>query len=143
MYKIPIIVLAFACGVGMPASGAAIPVTYNFVGGPTGPPVMMGGTLILEGAFTGSVVSGDPSLNAAWNPVTYNDHSVIDLTTGLLNGTFTMTFANGNTLSGNLFEDVSQLLATGGTSGSFTQMFTLTGGTGGFAGASGSLSGAG
>ena len=104
---------------------------------------MIGATLIVDGLFTGSVLSGDPSLNALWNPVTYSDHSVIDLTTGLLNGTFTMTFADGNILLGNLFEDVSQVIATGGTGGAFTQKFTFTGGTGEFAGATGSLSGAG
>ncbi|MEJ7608228.1 MAG: PEP-CTERM sorting domain-containing protein [Bryobacteraceae bacterium] len=45
-------------------------------------------------------------------------------------------------LSGNLFEDVSALVATGGT-GPFTQTLTFTGGTGMFAGASGSASGGG
>ena len=124
----------------MQVKGATIPVTYNFVaGGLTGPPVMMGTTLIVDGFFTGSVLSGDPSLNAVWNPVTYSDHGVIDLTTGLLNGTFTMTFANGNMLLGNLFEDVSQVIPTGGTGGAFTQTFTFTSGTGEFSGATGSL----
>ena len=94
MHKIHNVVLAVAC-LGMQAMGATIPVTYNFVGGPTAPPVMVGTTLIVDGFFTGSVLSGDPNLNAMWNPVSYIDHSVIELTTGLLNGTFTMTFANG------------------------------------------------
>jgi hypothetical protein len=144
MYKIHIVVLALASSLGMQVKGATIPVTYNFFAeGLTGPPVMMGTTLIVDAFFTGSVLSGDPSLNAVWNPVTYSDHSVIDLTTGLLNGTFTMTFANGNMLLGNLFEDVSQVIPTGGTGGAFTQRFTFTGGTGEFAGATGSLSGAG
>jgi hypothetical protein len=104
---------------------------------------MIGTTLVVDGLFTGSVLSSDPGLNTVWNPVTYTDHSVIDLTTGLLNGSFTMTFADGNTLSGNLFEDVSEVVATGGTGGAFTQIFTFTGGTGEFAGATGSLSGTG
>jgi hypothetical protein len=143
MYKIHMVILALACSLGIQVKGATIPVTYNFAGGVTGPPVMIGATSIVDGLFTGSVLSGDPSLNALWNPVTYSDHSVIDLTTGLLNGTFTMTFADGNILLGNLFEDVSQVIATGGTGGAFTQKFTFTGGTGEFAGATGSLSGAG
>ena len=46
-------------------------------------------------------------------------------------------------LSGNLFEDVTQVIPTGGTGGAFTQTFTFTGGTGEFAGATGSLSGGG
>jgi hypothetical protein len=124
------------------AQAGAIGITYTFAGSPTGPPVMSGTTLILDGLFTGSILSGNPALNALWNPVTYSDHSVIDLTTGLLNGTFTMTFANADTLSGNVFEDVSALAATGGI-GPFTQTFTFTGGTGEFAGATGSVSGEG
>ena len=75
---------------------------------------MSGTTLILDGLFTGSILSGIPALNAAWNPVTYTDHSVADLTTGLLNGTFNIKFANGDMLSGNLFEDVSAVISTGG-----------------------------
>jgi len=142
MYKMHIVIFALACSLGMQARGATIPVTYSFVGGPTGPPVMIGATLILDGFFTGSVLSGNPSLNAVWNPVSYSDHSVIDLTTGLLNGTFMMTFASGNMLLGNLFEDVSQVVAIG-AGGAFTQIFTFTGGTGEFAGATGSLSGTG
>ena len=105
-----------------------------------GPPVVSGNTLTLDGFFTGSVLSGNPSLTAGWNPVTYADHSVIDLTTGLLNGTFAMTFGNGDMLSGNLFED---LTAAPGGVGPFTQTFTFTGGTGKFAGATGSASGGG
>jgi hypothetical protein len=101
-----------------------------------------GTTLILDGLFTGTVLSGNPALNAVWNPVTYSDHSVADVTTGLLNGTFSMAFANGDRLSGNLFEDVSAVVATGGV-GPFTQIFTFTGGTGEFAGATGSASGGG
>ena len=75
-------------------------------------------------------------------PLRTRDHSVADLTTGLLNGTFSMTFANGDMLSGNVFEDVSALIATGGM-GPFTQKLTFTGGTGEFAGATGSASGGG
>jgi hypothetical protein len=101
-----------------------------------------GTTLILDGLFTGSILSGNPALDAVWNPVTYTDHSLADLTTGLLNGAFNMTFADGDMLSGNVFEEVSALLATGGT-GPFTQTFTFTGGTGEFAGATGSTSGGG
>jgi hypothetical protein len=68
--------------------------------------------------------------------------TVADLTTGLLNGTFSMTFANGDMLFGSLFEDVSAVIATGGV-GPFTQTFTFTGGTGAFAGATGGASGGG
>ncbi len=134
--------LLTACIVSVSAQAGTISISYNLSGGPTGPPVVSGTTLLLDGLFTGSVLSGNPALNAAWNPVTYSDHSVADLTTGLLNGTFSITFANGDMLSGKLFEDVSALIATGGI-GPFTQTFTFTGGTGEFAGASGSASGGG
>ncbi|MGI8989188.1 MAG: PEP-CTERM sorting domain-containing protein, partial [Bryobacteraceae bacterium] len=53
-------------------------------------------------------------------------------------GTVSVTFADGNTLSGKLFEDVSR---TAMGVGPFTQIFTFTGGTGEFAGATGSFSG--
>jgi hypothetical protein len=130
------------CIASVSAQAATISISYNLSGGPTGPPVVSGTNLILDGLFTGSILSGSPALNAVWNPVTYTDHSVADLTTGLLNGTFSMTFANGEMLSGKVFENVAALIATGGT-GPFTQTLTFTGGTGEFAGAAGSVSGAG
>jgi hypothetical protein len=68
-------------------------------------------------------------------------HDVIDLTTGLLNGAFTMTFVDGDTLSGKLFVDLSQAFANG--TGPTPQTFTFTDGTGEFAGATGSYSGTG
>jgi hypothetical protein len=139
MNKIHIIILALACSPGIRANAATIAVTYSFDGGPVGPEVPSGTTLTVDHFSTGSVLSGNPSLNAIWNPVTYLSHDVIDLTTGLLNGAFTMTFADGNTLSGNLFVDLSQAFANG--TGPTPQTFTFTGGTGEFAGASGSLSG--
>ena len=134
--------LLTACIAIVSARAGTIGISYNLSGGPTGPPVVSGTTLILDGLFTGSVSSGNPALNAAWNPVTYSDHSVADLTTGLLNGTFSVTFANGDVLFGTVAEDVSALVASGGT-GPFTQTFTFTGGTGEFVGASGSTSGGG
>jgi hypothetical protein len=134
--------LLAACIASGSAQAGTISISYSLSGGPTGPPVVSGTTLILDGLFTGSILSGNPALNAVWNPVTYSDHSVADLTTGLLNGAFSITFANGDRLSGNLFEDVFAVLSTGGL-GPFTQNFTFTGGTGEFAGATGSTSGAG
>ena len=142
MNKFPvIIILAVACSLGIRASAASIAVTYSFDGGPVGPAVPIGTILTVDHFATGSVLSANPSLNAIWNPVTYLSHDVIDLTTGLLNGAFTMTFADGNTLSGNLFVDLSQAFANG--VGPTPQTFTFTGGTGEFAGATGSFSGTG
>jgi PEP-CTERM motif len=129
------------CTLAIAAHANSIPITYSLTGGPISDPVVSGTTLIIDGLFTGSVLSGNPNLNAAWNPVTYQDHSVVDLTTGILNGSFSFVFANGGTLFGDVVEDVSALVATG--TGPFTQTLTFTGGTGEFAGATGSTSGAG
>jgi hypothetical protein len=67
--------LLTACIAGVSAHAGTISISYSLSGGPTGPPVVSGTTLLLDGLFTGSVLSGDPTLNAAWNPVTYSDHS--------------------------------------------------------------------
>ena len=103
MNKIQVAILALACSLGLQASAATIAVTYSFDGGPVGPEVPIGTILTVDHFSTGSVLSANPSLNTIWNPVTYLSHDVIDLTTGLLNGAFTMTFADGNTLSGQSF----------------------------------------
>ncbi|MDQ6665759.1 MAG: PEP-CTERM sorting domain-containing protein [Acidobacteriota bacterium] len=130
--------LLIASIASIPARAATLGITYSFAGALAGPPVLNGTMLAVEGLATGSILSGNSGLNATWNPVTFRDYSVVDLTTGLLNGVFNTTFANGDILSGNLFE------ATSGTPmGPFTQILTFTGGTGKFAGATGSASGGG
>ena len=134
--------LVAACIAIVSAQAGTIGISYTLTGGPTGPPIVSGTTLILDGLFTGSFFSGNPVLDAGWNPVTYVDHSVADVTTGLLSGTISITFANGDALFGNVSEDVTALVASGGI-GPFTQALTFTGGTGQFAGASGSTSGGG
>lgn len=131
-----------ACCASIPVRADTVAITYSFAGAGIAPPVLSGTTLIIDNFATGSILSGDSALNAIWNPVTFQDHCVVDLTTGLLNGTISFEFADGATLFGNEFEDVSALVATGGT-GPFTETYTFTGGTGEFAGASGSVSGGG
>lgn len=131
--------LGIACTLAIPAQANSIAITYSFTGASIAPPVLSGTTLILDNFATGSILSGDPALNAIWNPVTFQDHCVVDLTTGLLNGTISFVFADGAILFGNEFEDVSAVLAT--NTGPFTQTLTFTGGTGEFAGATGSVSG--
>jgi hypothetical protein len=58
-----------------------------------------------------------------------------------MNGSFTLSFTDGQTLSGKVFEDNIAILASPTQTGPFTQTLTFTGGTGEFAGATGSLSG--
>jgi hypothetical protein len=61
----------------IPARANSIAITYSLSG--MGTVVdSTDTTLTLVGQFSGSVLSGDPVLNAVWNPVTYTDHSVAD-----------------------------------------------------------------
>ena len=53
-----------------------------------------------------------------------------------------LTLTDGNALSGNVFEDVTAIVATNGV-GPYAQILTFIGGTGEFEGATGSVSGAG
>ena len=126
----------------MPARAGTVGVTFSFAGTEVGPPVQSGATLIIDNSATGSFLTYDPALNAIWNPVTFTLHCVLDLNTGFINGTSTFTFADGAKLFGNEFEDVRALVTTGGI-GPFTEIYTFTGGTGEFAGATGSVSGMG
>lgn len=124
------------------ARADTVGITYSNVGALTTDPVLDGTILTLDALANGSFLSGYPGLDAIWNPVSFHTHDMLDITTGLDSGIFTITFANGDTLSGNLFEvDSDALLET--NLGAFTQMLVFTGGTGEFAGASGSTSGGG
>jgi hypothetical protein len=136
------LVLGTSLVLSVPARAGTIGFTYNLsgVGTVTG---MSGDFLDLSGAFTGSLNQANPAANALWNPVTYNDVSQANLSTGLLNGTFSMTFANGEMLSGSLGENVSAIISSPTGTGPFTQTLIFTAGTGEFAGVSGSASGTG
>lgn len=126
----------------LPAKASVIPATYSLAG--TGTVVdATSATLTLDATALGSVLSGNADLDTAWNPATYSDEAVLDLNTGLLQGKFTLSFADGQTLSGNVFEDNTAILASPTQTGPFTQTLTFTGGTGEFAGATGSFSGQG
>jgi len=125
----------------VPSRAATIGITFSNSGAETSAPVLVGTILNVNAAATGSILSFNPSLNALWNPVTFTTHDAIDITTGINNGTFTITFADSDTLVGTILENDAALLATG--SGPFTQTLTFTGGTGAFTGASGFLTGSG
>jgi PEP-CTERM motif len=135
--------LALSTTACIPARADTVGITYSFSGEEESkPPVVIGMTLFLDGIATGgSIVTADPGLDALWNPVTFHDTCEADLLTGLLTGVFTFTFADGDTLSGSIFEDVSSVLPT--SSGPYSGTLTFTGGTGEFAGATGSGSVAG
>lgn len=124
------------------AEAGSIAITCNLAGTGT----VVGSTpttLMLNAQATDSVLSSDPALNAAWNPISYSDQSVLELTTNLLNGSFTMGFADGDTLVGTVFEDDTAVNNSPSQTGPFPQTLTFIGGTGAFAGASGSVSGTG
>ena len=133
--------LVTSLAASVPARAGTIGITYSFsgVGTVTG---LSGGFLDLSGAATGSVDQWNPAVNAVWDPVTYDDIGQLNLSTGLFNGVFTITFATGDTLSGTVFEDQTMVNTTT-TTGPFTQTLTFTAGTGEFAGVSGTGSGGG
>jgi hypothetical protein len=145
LLKICTIVILLLCAslvASVPARAGTINISYSL----TGMGTVTGGTsttLDLTGLFTGSIDQANPAVNALWNPVTYTDVSQANLLTGLLNGTFSITFANGEILSGTVGEDVSAIISSPDGTGPFTQTLTFTAGTGEFAGASGSASGTG
>jgi hypothetical protein len=126
----------------IPAQANVIPFTFNLTGSGSTPTGSTPTTLSITSHETGSFITGNPGLNAAWNPLTYTANEVIDLNTGLLNGTFSIVFADSSTLFGNVALDVSEVISPTGN-GSFSGGLTFTGGTGEFAGATGSASGAG
>lgn len=131
--------LAAAGMLSIPAQADTITISYSLVGGLLGPPVISGTTLAFDGFATGSVTQWNSAVNSAWNPVTFQNHNVADLRTGLASGRFSIAFANGDTLFGSLFEDASDIIASGG--GTTEQTLTFSGGTGEFVGATGMASG--
>lgn len=123
------------------ASGAAqagtVSVSYSFSGALQGTPVVNGNFLTVEGIGTGTVDDSNPAVNNVLNPVTLDTFDDVNLTTGINNGTFTMTFANGDTVSGTLYEN-DQKVNINTATGPITQTLTFTSGTGLFAGINGS-----
>lgn len=139
---IALITVAARMALAVSAQADSIPITYSLTG--TGVVTgMTATTLSLSATASGSVLSGNPALNAAWNPVSYSDNSVLDLTTNLLNGTFSLVVPDGDTLFGNVSEDQTVPDTSPDGTGPFPQTLTFTGGTGEFAGATGSVSGTG
>jgi hypothetical protein len=134
--------LSIASIMAIPAHADVIPISYSLAG-TAAVQSATDTTLTLEAVASGSVLSGNPDLNTVWNPITYSDLSVLDFTTGLLSGSFTLTLADGDTLIGSVFENDSAIDASPTQTGPFTQTLTFTGGTGAFTGATGTVSGEG
>ncbi len=112
--------------------GGTISASYSFTGSAQNE-VIANGFLTADGVASGTLDD--------WS-VVFDTHNDINLATLQNYGTFTMIFADGDTAFGNLYEDdVNVSLAT--FSGPFTQLLTLTGGTGQFTNVSGSLNGGG
>ncbi len=93
-YATAILPLSASLVASVPVRADTINITYSLTGMAT-VTGMTSTTLDLSGAFTGSVDQANPAKNALWNPVTYSDVSQANLSTGLLTGAFTITFANG------------------------------------------------
>jgi len=126
-----VFMIAFAAGI--PAHATTVSFSYSFTGGPVGPEVMSGSILTVDHLSTGSLLSTNPNLNAIWNPFTLLSHDVVDYAALTLNGDSTITFADGSMLFGHQFVDFANPLVP--------ETLTFTGGTGEFAGATGSWSG--
>jgi hypothetical protein len=120
----------------------SIPLSYSLTGNGT-VIASTDTTLTLNTEAGGSILSNDSALNTAWNPVSYSELCVLDFTTNLLQGAFTITLQNGDTLTGTDLEDDSVVDASPTQTGPFSQTLTFTGGTGEFADATGSVSGIG
>lgn len=142
LQAVPACLFGIACIASIPAAADTITISYSFAGATIAAPVITGTTLTVDGIATGSVTQWNPAVNTLWNPVTFRTHNAVDVTTGLNNGSFSMVFANGDMLSGNLFENDSAVNVATGT-GPFTQTLTFTNGTGEFLGAMGAVSGGG
>jgi len=132
--------LGASLALALPAQAGTIGISYNFSGGLTAAPDFEPDGLHLQASATGSVFGPNPVANTAWNPVTFDTQDVLDLSTALDNGIFTWTFANGDTLSGTMFEDDTAVNFATNT-GPYLQTLTFTGGTGAFTGVTGSSSG--
>ncbi len=107
--------LILASIVSIPAQAATINVTYSLSGFGAGDPL----NLPLIGSATGSLL---PLGNVTWSDMVFPNFA-----TGAGDGTFKMTFADGDTLFGALHEqgDFSTFPIV-----PFTQLLTVTGGTG-------------
>lgn len=127
---------------GIPAQAGTVGIAYNFLGGLTAPPDLEPDGLHLQASASGPIDEFNPIVNAAWNPVTFDTMDVLDLSTGLDNGTFTWSFANGDKVFGTMFENDTavNMMTDMGTS---LQTLTFTGGTGEFVGVTGSSFGIG
>jgi hypothetical protein len=128
---IPLVALALATGGRI--FGESVSVSYSLTGNTTGA-TMSGGFLVLTGAAQVAV--------NGLTGVEETDQESLNLMTGLANGTFALTFPDGDTAFGDLFENDSAVNPMT-TMGPFTQTLTFTGGTGQYAGVSGVLDGAG
>jgi hypothetical protein len=133
-------ILSLCLITAIPVKADTVGITYSATGiAPATAPVVTATTLSFGSTATGSLTEWNPAVNALWNPVAFQGQDVVNLTTGIDNATFTLTFADGDTLTGNLVGDVSAILSSPTGAGMATEVWTFTGGTGQFAGASGGL----
>jgi hypothetical protein len=126
----------------IPARAGTIAISY-ILSGTTTITGITATTAYLSGVNTGSLNTSNAAVNAVWNPVRFTYMSQADLASGLLTGAFNLTLANGEMLSGLINENLASILQSPTLTGSYPQVLTFTGGTGEFAGVSGSASGTG
>ena len=132
LLSIPVYALAALCFCAASAAQAAtINATYTVNGSGAGDPAQPP----LIGSGSGLVTPVNLLGNMTWADVGFPD-----LTTGAVQGTFTMTFTGGDTLAGTFQE---QLNFAAAPNPDFTQILTVTGGTGALRWYNGTLTGAG
>jgi hypothetical protein len=124
------------------AQAASIPITVN-LNTVTTSLIPSATTLAITNIGSGTITTNDSSLNAAWNPVSFYDRCMVDLSTGQLTGTAYLVIARGDTLIATETEDVSAVITSPTQTGPYTGSLVFIGGTGIFGGASGSVSGGG
>lgn len=115
------------------SNASSIPITFSLTDGTASVVGATDTSLTLSRHFDATVMSS--AGDAGFNPATYTDLNVGEFDTGYLQGTFEFQFGNGDTLTGNMFEDASAIFQNG--YGPFTLDLTFTGGSGLFATASG------
>lgn len=138
--SISALLLLYSAFMAIPVTAGTVSIAWSGAGvAPAGTPVVTATTLSFTSTATGSLTQWNPAVNALWNPVGFQGQDVVNLNTGIDNASITLTFADGDTLTGNLVGNVSAILASPTGAGTAQETWTFTGGTGQFAAASGVL----
>lgn len=111
--SISALLLLYSAFMAIPLTAGTVSIAWSGAGvAPAGTPVVTATTLSFTSTATGSLTQWNPAVNALWNPVGFQGQDVVNLNTGIDNASITLTFADGDTLTGNLVGNVSAILAS-------------------------------